>query len=103
MIHKIFTVFDVKARAYLPPFFLPEQGMAIRVFSDCINAKDHQFNKHPEDYTLFTLGTFDDSLAEISEIPAQSIHNGIELLRDNNDGETQQVSNDPPILTSAEG
>ena len=60
MIHKIFTVFDQKAKAHLPPFFLHNEAMAIREFADCANNPEHQFGKHPEDYVLMTLGTFDD-------------------------------------------
>jgi len=61
MKHRVFTIFDDKARCYLPPFTLPEQGMALRTFSDCVNSPDHQFGRHPADYTLFELGFFDDN------------------------------------------
>lgn len=71
MKHNIFTVFDQKAKAHLPPFFLPEIGMAERTFADCCNDKEHQFGKHPEDYTLMRIGTFDDQTAyiKILEVP----------------------------------
>ena len=68
MNHKIFTVYDQKAEAYLPPFFLPQVGQATRVFADCVNSDSHQFAKHPEDYTLFQLGTFDDNTGEILKL-----------------------------------
>lgn len=61
MKQKIFVVYDDKAKAYLPPFFLPEIGMATRAFGDCVNDATHNFGRHPEDYTLFMAGTFDDS------------------------------------------
>lgn len=57
----MFTVFDVKAKAYLPPFFLPQVGQAVRSFGDAIDDPAHAFAKHPEDYTLFLVGTFDDA------------------------------------------
>jgi len=82
MILKAFAIYDEKAKSYLPPFFLPEEGVAIRTFSDCVNANDHQFAAHPQDYTLFRLGTFDDSTARIDSIAPQSVHNGLELLRE---------------------
>ena len=56
---KIFTVYDEKAEAYLPPFFLNTNGEAIRAITDCVNDLNHQFGKHPSDYTLFSLGTYD--------------------------------------------
>lgn len=61
MIHLIYTVYDQKAEAYLQPFFVQTEGLAIRSFSDCVNSDSHQFGKHPEDYTLIELGTFDDN------------------------------------------
>ena len=57
MKHNIFSVYDEKAQAFLPPFFLPEVGMATRIFGDCVNSDEHQFGKHPTDYTLFHLGS----------------------------------------------
>ncbi len=82
MVHKMFSIFDVKAQAYLPPFFLPEKGMALRVFGDCVNSRDHQFGKHPGDYTLFELGSFDDSVCLVScAASAMKVCNGLELVR----------------------
>ena len=80
MKHKIFTVFDVKAQAYLPPFVLPERGMAMRVFSDCVNSKDHQFGLHPGDYTLFELGVWDDSVAVFATVAGMKVCNGLEVV-----------------------
>jgi hypothetical protein len=66
MILRIFSVYDSKAEAYLPPFFMPNKGQAIRVFADAAKDPNHQFGKHPEDYTLFDLGQFSDSDASWS-------------------------------------
>ncbi len=61
----IFTVLDTKAMAYLPPFFLPNEAVAKRVFGDMATDITHQFGKHPEDFTLYKLGEFEDCTAEI--------------------------------------
>lgn len=58
----IYSIFDSKARAFLPPFYLANDSLATRVFSDCANDSVHAFGKHPEDYSLFRLGEFDDAL-----------------------------------------
>ncbi len=55
-----FAVYDAKAGAYLRPFFANSAGEAIRSFGDAVNS-DTPFGKHPEDYTLFAVGSFDDS------------------------------------------
>ncbi len=56
----MFTVFDSKTAAYLPPFVQQTKGAAIRAFTDTCNDPNTLFNRHPEDYTLFHLGEFDD-------------------------------------------
>ena len=35
-------------------------GQAMRAFEDTVNDVTTQFGKHPEDFTLFEIGTFDD-------------------------------------------
>lgn len=80
MILKIFTVYDEKAKAYLPPFLLPETGMATRTFADCINSADHQFGKNPQDYTIFALGHFNDASASIQPHAPKSLGNGLEFV-----------------------
>lgn len=83
MVHSMFAVYDSKAQAYLPPFIMPQISMAKRIFNDCVNAKDHQFAKHPADYTLFHLGHFDDENAEFSPLPngRQSLGLGVEYVQ----------------------
>lgn len=71
MILQIFTVYDQKAESYLPPFYDKTKGSAIRSFSETVNTPDHQFNKYPEDFTLFLLGSYDDQHAEITTLPAK--------------------------------
>ncbi len=84
MVHNIFSIYDEKAKAYLPPFFLPEVGMAKRTFSDCVNNKEHQFGRHPGDYTLFRLGAWSDSTAQFTlEDQNSSLGNGLEYITDN--------------------
>lgn len=60
MEHQVFSVYDSKARAFIPPFFVNNADVAIRVFAECANSKTHQFGKYAEDFTLFHIGTFDD-------------------------------------------
>ncbi len=95
MEHKIFAIYDVKAKAYLPPFVLPERGMAMRTFGDCVNAKDHQFSLHPADYTLFEFGEwFSDSGVFQLALAPKAMANGVELVR-----EEAAVGVPPIVLT----
>ncbi len=63
MLHQIFTVFDSKTAAYLPPMYMQTKPAMIRALTDTVNDPSHQFHLHPEDYTLFYLGSFNDENA----------------------------------------
>lgn len=56
----IYTIRDSKVLAYATPFFMPTNGAALRAFSDHVNDPSTPVNKHPEDYELWHLGSFDD-------------------------------------------
>lgn len=55
----LFTVFDSAAGAFLDTFMAPSIEFAIRSFREAVNTPEHQFNKFPEDYTLYLVGEFD--------------------------------------------
>lgn len=63
---KIYTVFDSKAGAYTQPFFLPTNGMAERAISNALMDPNHDFSRHTEDYTLHTIGTYEDTTGAIT-------------------------------------
>lgn len=63
MIHRIFSIYDSKVEAYLLPIFMQTKAAAIRAVSDTMRDPQHTFAMHAEDYTLFYLGSFDDSNA----------------------------------------
>lgn len=60
---KMFSVFDSKAEAFLPPMFFQTRGVAIRAFSQACSDDNHDFCKYPDDYSLFELGSFDPQTA----------------------------------------
>lgn len=83
---KIFTVYDSKANAYMQPFFMNSTGQALRAWIDAVNDKTTQFNKHPEDFTLFEIGVYHDENAQIESLRTPiSIGVALELV---NKGET---------------
>ena len=71
MLNKIFSVFDVKAEIYMNPFTAGSSGLAIRTFTDIANDTSHPIGQHPEDYTLFELGTWDPVTCEIKQHEAK--------------------------------
>lgn len=63
---EMFSVFDSKAAAFLPPFVLPNRAMAERSFADCVNDSSHAFSRNLGDYALYSVGSFDDRTAVLS-------------------------------------
>lgn len=61
MLMKVFGIYDSKTEAFLPPFFVRTNGDAIRAISTHVNDEKHNFCKYAEDFTLFELGSWDDS------------------------------------------
>jgi hypothetical protein len=60
MILECMAVYDNKARAYLPPFYVSQVDVGIRHIADAVNSADHPFSRNPDDYQLFHLGAFSD-------------------------------------------
>lgn len=59
MIIHFFSIYDKKAEAFTNGCFQADfPGQALRAFNDMINSTDNDLGKHPEDYALFHIGTF---------------------------------------------
>lgn len=66
MIQGIYSVKDLKAGAFAPPFFQPRDESAVRAFSDAITDGDSMLRRHPEDFALYCLGEYDDNLGIVA-------------------------------------
>jgi len=59
---KAYSIYDKAAAAYNTPFFMHYKALAIRAFQDNVNSTDeNNIAKHPEQFTLFEVGEYDDS------------------------------------------
>lgn len=70
MTQVVCAVYDAAASAYLEPFFCPTVEYAARIFREACEKEGHQFNKFPEDYTLFQIGFYDVEHGELSPLAA---------------------------------
>lgn len=77
MLQGIYTVYDTKARAYLPPWISLNDDTARRAFAEAANTRGHQFQKYAADYILFRVGDFDDSTG----VPAAQTHLSLGLAQ----------------------
>lgn len=75
MIQKIFSVFDTKMALFDNPFLDIREESAIRRFSDSVNNNEPNNNwyKHPEDYSLYMLGTFNNETGDIDTIQPRNL------------------------------
>lgn len=64
MLLKMFSIYDCKVETYTVPYYYKTRGEAVRSIIDLLKEGKHEFAQHPEDYTMFELGSFDLSKAE---------------------------------------
>lgn len=55
----MYSVRDVKTDTYSFPFQAPTNSAAIRSFGDLVGDEGNLVHRHPEDYSLYYVGAFD--------------------------------------------
>lgn len=66
MIVQAFAFFDRKGAFFSTPFFFPATPMAIRAANDLALDPGTAMGRHPSDYDLYRLGSYDDSSGAFS-------------------------------------
>ena len=65
---KIFAIYDKCVGVFSQPYFMQHKGQMIRAFSDEVNNPESQFFKHPGDFDLFCLGSYNDNSGGLSPL-----------------------------------
>jgi hypothetical protein len=60
MIFIAYAVRDEALNAFLPPMFVRHESQIVRYCADAVNERDGEWAKHPGDYSLFEVGSYDD-------------------------------------------
>jgi len=63
---KMFTIYDSVMEVYHQPHFFLNEAMALRQFGDMANDDSTNISKHPEHYSLWHLGSYEDATAKVS-------------------------------------
>lgn len=63
-----YTLHDVKALTYSPPFFTSNDAIAKRMVSDLVADTNTTVGRHPADYKLYKIGTFDEGNAVLTPL-----------------------------------
>jgi len=69
MILFVACVRDAKTDVYSQPMFFVTRGVAIRSFSEECESTTSALNKHPQDYAMFQIGTYDDNSGALVSLP----------------------------------
>lgn len=77
---KVFSVFDLKASAYLPLFNAPTTAVGMRIFADVVTSPGHQFGKYPNDFMLYCVGEFDQVTGKLFPCDPQHVAGAADFL-----------------------
>tara|TARA_B100000700_G_C14820278_1_gene749567 strand:+ start:170 stop:439 length:270 start_codon:yes stop_codon:yes gene_type:complete len=85
MKHNLYSVYDKVAELYADPFTDQNDGTAIRKIQDLFfKQADHIFVRHPDNFELQKIGTWDDKEGKASYATKSRIIEFIELTNTNN-------------------
>lgn len=56
-----YTLFDSKSLVFNQPFFAHNHAVATRMVSDIAQDTNTQIGRHPSDFILYKIGTYDDA------------------------------------------
>ena len=68
MLVPYFAVYDSAIKAYMSPFAAKSVGDALRMFTDAANSPDTQLSRHPADFTLFHVASYDDETGKFTPL-----------------------------------
>ncbi len=106
----IYSIFDQASGLYSRPFFTQSDGEAVRSFTDLATDGKHPVGIHPEDYTLYRLGIFQDTDGRFFDEDNSMLATALELCaaarnvsKDNLDLFDKKITNEQMLKTVSEG
>lgn len=76
----IVAIKDTAIDGFNNPFFVPHVGLAERHFMDEVKNPESPIYKHPDDYFLYLLGTFDTDTGEFVTHPPKQLARGADFV-----------------------
>lgn len=62
----LICTYDKKGEAFTNPVATPKKALAVRDFAEVCKDEKHPFHKYPEDYSMWTVGEFNEITGEIT-------------------------------------
>lgn len=70
---QMFCIYDCKMELYLSPFTAINAAVAAREFETAVMTPNHNFNQHPDDYSLWEIGEFDQQSAAVGSAVLRNV------------------------------
>lgn len=77
-----YAIYDNKLKAFGAPFFQANNAVALREFENAVKAHDSKFGQHPEDYSLFLIGEFDDHTGVVKPLDHTNLGMAAQFVQD---------------------
>lgn len=78
MVKQICTIYDTKAQFFGAVMTFLSLAAAGRAFQDALENEQSEMAKHPEDYILYKVGTFDEQNGVVEASPPIEVMRGLE-------------------------
>lgn len=80
MILNCYSIYDIKAQIYSPPFYALTDGAACRIVQDSLSG-DTSLARHPADFIIYKVGTFSDDTGYLEKLtPREHVRDVISLV-----------------------
>lgn len=68
MMLNCYSIYDLKALQYHPPFYASTDAQAMRSMADLANDLNTNVGRHPADYVLYCVGTYNDQNGQLQPL-----------------------------------
>ncbi len=86
-----YTIYDVAAGTYSRPYYTGSDGEATRAFKDIATDAEHPIGAHPEDYTLYRTGSFNDSTGKMEGEQLEKLTTGLQCVHQDRNPDQAQL------------
>ncbi len=77
---QVYAIFDTCSGIYEKPFFHTADDAVKREFQDVATSADHPINRHPEHYSVWRLGSFDNLTGKITDEKNECLWQAVEAI-----------------------
>jgi len=77
---QLYAIFDTCSGIYEKPFFHTADDAVKREFQDVVNTPDHPINRHPEHYSVWRLGNFDNTTGKVIDEVNECLWTALESI-----------------------